>query len=602
MKTHNLVFRQEWIERRWLKDNIPLQPDAAAMYPETRSLRYSAVMMLFKEVGSIVACAGRREYIAKMGQLEHLLGAWMANEEVLLRRRSELREEREETYEGRGYSQNDSSQNEAEMEDGPGHGGGEPNEEQSRGGQEQYGEDDYSGENRYGGEGQAPTESDSHVGEEGLGSANEDLNDIWSNSEGSNQNTQDDNRDNQEGDGYNTDQNTQDDNGNYQEGDGYYTDHNTNDTNGDYQEGDGYYTDQNTQDTNGDYEEGDRYYTDHNTNDTNGDYQEGDGYYTDQYTQDTNGDYGEGFGQNEGDGVGEEWEGNNGFDGTNVPPYEDGEENNSEGDAEVGAGANSDGSAAAQPMTDEEGRRGKRCFGGNIYRASGGNRDDTEPKFTLPPKKTKNPPEKNKRKGKGQGKKGKGRASSEADTEQMMNEEDSTPLLDRQLLEYVRLLNKTDILEVIHTVTFIDLPPMRTQGDVDLLRSRSPVRRLEGELRTKGLQPQMMAAYAAVIMTFKKELNERTRDLSRQRDIGNMLAIVLTYAMTYNENVQDVVPLIQPVPTDGTIKVEQLVWCLPGRDATQYRCNNTLLSGMDLHDLHDGRSLNDNVSFLLEGF
>ena len=71
------------------------------MYPKTRSERLSACMMLLKEVGSIVACARRGEYIAKMGQLEHLLSTWLANEEALLRRISELQEDEEETCGGR---------------------------------------------------------------------------------------------------------------------------------------------------------------------------------------------------------------------------------------------------------------------------------------------------------------------------------------------------------------------------------------------------------------------------------------------------------------------------------------------------------------------
>ena len=58
------------------------------------------------------------------------ISTWLANEEVLLRRISELQEDEEESYEGRGYGQNDSSQNnEAEMEDGMGQDGVEPNPE-----------------------------------------------------------------------------------------------------------------------------------------------------------------------------------------------------------------------------------------------------------------------------------------------------------------------------------------------------------------------------------------------------------------------------------------------------------------------------------------
>ena len=87
--------------------------------------------------------------------------------------------------------------------------GVEPNakERGGGGGQEQYGEDDNSGDHGYGGESDAPTQNNSQDTEEGLGSSNEDLNDLGSNYEGSRQ----------EEDRYYAGQNTQHDDSHYGE-------------------------------------------------------------------------------------------------------------------------------------------------------------------------------------------------------------------------------------------------------------------------------------------------------------------------------------------------------------------------------------------------
>ena len=175
-------------------------------------------------------------------------------------------------------------------------------------------------------------------------------------------------------------------------------------------------------------------------------------------------------------------------------------------------------------------------------------------------------------------------------------DEADTRHLDTTAMTHLGTLAKPDLLEVLRVCGNIQWVEPAGPAGVDVVRRSNPCRNLEGLLEEEVGRPTLTAFYRHITWVFKEVIQDRHKVFRRQKEVFEMTALVVVYGWLKEENVLDVLPLIQPIPTDHTVQVDKLRWKNVRPDETVYKMFGKQLMGKDVCDLRLEPELNDQVS------
>ena len=127
-------------------------------------------------------------------------------------------------------------------------------------------------------------------------------------------------------------------------------------------------------------------------------------------------------------------------------------------------------------------------------------------------------------------------------------------------MTYLGTLAKPDLLEVLRVCDNIRWVEPAGPAGVDVVRRSNPCHHLEGLLEEEVGRPTITAFFRQITWVFKEVIQEQHKVFGRQKEVLEMATLVVVYGWLKEENVLDVLPLIQPIPTDDTEEVDKLRW------------------------------------------